>query len=50
MHVGGGGFQIIKEIQICIFKLFKNLKQYKCDALPVLSTMYNNMYHVWYST
>ena len=45
-----GGFQIIKKIQICIFKLFKNLKQYKCDALPVLSTMYNNMYHVWYST
>lgn len=46
---GGGVFQIIKKIQICTFKLFKNLKYYKCDAIPVLQMIYN-MYNVWYST
>ena len=43
----GGGFGIITKIQNFIFK---NLKQYKCDAIPVLLMMYNNMYNVWYST
>jgi len=43
-------FQIITKIQNSIFKLFKNLKQYKYDAIPVLLMIYKNMYNVWYST
>jgi hypothetical protein len=41
--------QIIKKINICIFEPFKNLKQYKCDVIPVPFMVYNNMYNVWYS-
>jgi hypothetical protein len=51
---GGGGrrkkvFHIIKKVQICIFKLFKTLKQHNCGTIPVLLTKYNNKYNAWYS-